>query len=70
MNPAQYWLTISMIVAAQAPLRELHAAPSQSDSSHLSAIETGLTRSDTHPAVHLAPTITSSCLWRELTASK
>jgi hypothetical protein len=33
MNPAQYWLTISMIIAAQAPLRQLHAAPVQADTS-------------------------------------
>jgi len=27
MNPAQYLLTVSMIIAAQAPMRQLHAAP-------------------------------------------
>jgi hypothetical protein len=27
MNPEQYLLTISMIIAAQTPMRQLHAAP-------------------------------------------
>jgi hypothetical protein len=27
MNPEQYVLTISMIIAAQTPMRQLHAAP-------------------------------------------
>jgi hypothetical protein len=39
MNPAQYWLTISMIIAAQAPLRQLHAAPVQADTSECGSIQ-------------------------------
>jgi len=31
MNPEQYLLAVSMIIAAQAPVRQLHAAPLQTN---------------------------------------